>query len=97
VELLERDEALAELHRQFEWSATAGRLAVVSGEAGIGKTALVSRFLGQCLPTPVVLWGGCDPLHTPRPLGPIRDAARDAGSELELPVSVKVAAGRKQS
>jgi DNA-binding CsgD family transcriptional regulator/tetratricopeptide (TPR) repeat protein len=82
VELLERDEVLAELHRQFEWSATAGRLAVVSGEAGIGKTALVSRFLGQCVPTPVVLWGGCDPLHTPRPLGPIRDAARDAGGRL---------------
>jgi SAM-dependent methyltransferase len=76
VELLERDEALAELHRQFERSATHGRLVVVSGEAGIGKTALVSRFLGESVPTPVVLWGACDPLHTPRPLGPIRDAAR---------------------
>jgi DNA-binding CsgD family transcriptional regulator/tetratricopeptide (TPR) repeat protein len=82
VELLERDEALAELHRQFERSATHGRLVVVSGEAGIGKTALVSRFLGECAPTPVVLWGACDPLHTPRPLGPIRDAARDAGGRL---------------
>jgi DNA-binding CsgD family transcriptional regulator/tetratricopeptide (TPR) repeat protein len=82
VELLERDEALAELHRQFERSATAGRLVAVSGEAGIGKTALVSRFLGECVPTPVVLWGSCDPLNTPRPLGPIRDAARDAGGRL---------------
>jgi predicted ATPase len=82
VELLERDEALAELHRQFERSATHGRLVVVSGEAGIGKTALVSHFLGECVPTPVVLWGRCDPLHTPRPLGPIRDAARDAGGRL---------------
>jgi DNA-binding CsgD family transcriptional regulator/tetratricopeptide (TPR) repeat protein len=82
VELLERDEALAELHRQFETSATDGRLVVVSGEAGIGKTALVSRFLGECAPTPVVLWGGCDPLRTPRPLGPIRDAARSAGGGL---------------
>jgi AAA ATPase domain len=82
VELLERDEALAELHRQFERSATGGRLVAVSGEAGIGKTALVSRFLGECVPTPVVLWGSCDPLHTPRPLGPIRDAARDAGGRL---------------
>jgi hypothetical protein len=82
VELLERDEALAELHRQFARSATAGRLVVVSGEAGIGKTALVSRFLAECAPTPVVLWGGCDPLHTPQPLGPIRDAARSAGGAL---------------
>jgi DNA-binding CsgD family transcriptional regulator/tetratricopeptide (TPR) repeat protein len=82
VELLERDEALAELHRQFERSATAGRLVAVSGEAGIGKTSVVSRFLGECVPTPAVLWGACDPLHTPRPLGPIRDAARDAGGRL---------------
>ncbi|HET6663936.1 MAG TPA: AAA family ATPase [Acidimicrobiales bacterium] len=82
MELFERDEALAELHRQFERSATVGRLVVVSGEAGIGKTALVLRFLGACVPTPVVLWGGCDPLHTPRPLGPIRDAARGAGGRL---------------
>jgi KaiC/GvpD/RAD55 family RecA-like ATPase len=57
VELLERDEALAELHRQFERSATAGRLVAVSGEAGIGKTSVVSRFLGECVATPVVLWG----------------------------------------
>ena len=82
MELLERDEALAELRRQFERSAKVGRLAVVSGEAGIGKTALVTRFLGECRPTPVVLWGGCDPLHTPRSLGPIRDAARGAGGRL---------------
>jgi predicted ATPase len=82
VELLERDEALGELHRQFERSATAGRLVAVSGEAGIGKTAPVSRFLGECVPTPVVLWGSCDPLNKPRPLGPIRDAARDAGGRL---------------
>jgi predicted ATPase len=34
------------------------------------------------VPTPIVLWGSCDPLNTPRALGPIRDAARDAGGRL---------------
>ena len=46
-----------------------GRLILVGGEAGVGKTALVREFAeGR-----QVLWGACDPLHTPRPLGPLVD------------------------
>jgi predicted ATPase len=46
-----------------------GRLILVGGEAGVGKTALVRAFTeGRN-----VLWGACDPLHTPRPLGPLLD------------------------
>jgi DNA-binding CsgD family transcriptional regulator/tetratricopeptide (TPR) repeat protein len=46
-----------------------GRLILVGGEAGVGKTALVRAFAeGRD-----VLWGACDPLHTPRPLGPLLD------------------------
>jgi predicted ATPase len=46
-----------------------GRLILVGGEAGVGKTALVRAFAeGRN-----VLWGACDPLHTPRPLGPLVD------------------------
>ena len=56
-----------------------GRLILVGGEAGVGKTALVREFAeGR-----QVLWGACDPLHTPRPLGPLLDVptppARAAG------------------
>ena len=29
-----------------------------------------------------VLWGACDPLITPRPLGPLRDVARQAGGAI---------------
>ena len=29
-----------------------------------------------------VLWGACDPLITPRPIGPLRDVAREAGGAL---------------
>jgi MoxR-like ATPase len=40
MRMLERDEALA----QLEAAASGGKVAVVAGEAGIGKTTLVRRF-----------------------------------------------------
>ena len=52
---------------------------LVAGEAGIGKTALVRTF---CEGRPRVLWGACDALYTPRPLGPLVDIAEEAGGEL---------------
>ena len=55
----------------------AGAVALVTGEAGIGKTALVRAFAADLPPHWVVLSGGCDDLLTPRPLGPLRDVARD--------------------
>ncbi len=64
--------------------ARGGRLALVSGEAGIGKTALVRTFCDGAEAR--VLWGGCDALHTPRPLGPFADLAIEAGGELALAV-----------
>jgi DNA-binding CsgD family transcriptional regulator/tetratricopeptide (TPR) repeat protein len=57
-----------------------GSLALVSGEAGIGKTSLVRAL---CDRSDVdVLWGACEPLFTPRPLGPFVDLAEDAGGAL---------------
>jgi predicted ATPase len=56
-----------------------GRLILVGGEAGVGKTALVREFADGR----PVLWGSCDPLHTPRPLGPLLDVAEAAGGELQ--------------
>ena len=55
-----------------------GRVVLVSGEAGIGKTALVRRFRDESPRT--VLWGECDAMRTPRPLGPVRDMARQSGA-----------------
>jgi DNA-binding CsgD family transcriptional regulator len=82
AELLERELDLATLaHCLGEvQAAPGGRIALVGGEAGSGKTALVRRF---CDDTDVdVLWGGCDPLFTPRPLGPLLGIAEAAGGEL---------------
>ncbi len=50
-----------------------GRLVLVRGEAGIGKSTLVKAFTSGREGR--VLWGACDPVTPPRPLGPILDMA----------------------
>jgi DNA-binding CsgD family transcriptional regulator/tetratricopeptide (TPR) repeat protein len=59
-----------------------GRIVLVAGEAGIGKTALLRRFCAGVDGSARVLWAGCDPLFTPRPLGPVLDLARAVGGEV---------------
>ena len=52
---------------------------LVTGEAGIGKTTLVREFIERTGGRVKVLGGGCDNLVTPRPLGPLHDAAAGSG------------------
>ena len=82
MELLERARCLADL---ADWCAAAsdrgGCVALVGGEAGIGKTALLHEFCGRQRAMRV-LWGGCDDLLTPRPLAPLHDIARQAQGAL---------------
>jgi DNA-binding CsgD family transcriptional regulator len=74
--LLERDACLDELGMALQDAFSGeGRVALVSGEAGIGKTALVEWFVHERRGTVRALWGGCDALFTPRPLGPLHDMA----------------------
>jgi DNA-binding CsgD family transcriptional regulator len=65
-----------------------GRLVLLAGEAGAGKTALVREFCSR-VNGRRVLWGGCDALVTPRPLGPFLDIA-PATSPDALPHEVLV-------
>jgi tetratricopeptide (TPR) repeat protein len=83
--LLERDRSMSALERLFAEvrSGSEGRLVFVGGEAGVGKTALLRTFCGTLRKPLRVLWGGCDPLRTPRPLGPLVDVAHATGGELE--------------
>jgi DNA-binding CsgD family transcriptional regulator/tetratricopeptide (TPR) repeat protein len=83
VELVEREGALAALEAWLGEARTgAGRLALVAGEAGIGKTSLVRSFCDEHTDEARVWWGACDALSTPRPLGPLYDIARTARGEL---------------
>lgn len=85
--LLEREPAL-ELLRE-SWAAAAsghGRVALVAGEAGVGKTSLVRWFAERETGGATVLRGVCDALFTPRPLGPFLELATAAGGELEAAV-----------
>ena len=51
-----------------------GEVVLLRGEAGVGKTAMLAKFVGQLDSGPRVLRGWCDPLGAPRPLGPLTDA-----------------------
>jgi hypothetical protein len=81
--LVERDSELAELAAVLEGAAAGrGRVALVTAEAGGGKTALIERFCALQAHSATVLRGACDALFTPRPLGPIQDVALDVGPAL---------------
>ena len=83
---LERDAFLTELiDARSRAAAGQGCAVLVSGEAGVGKTTLVERFADaiEAADTPgQVVWGACDALFTPRPLGPLLDIARQARGPL---------------
>ena len=56
-----------------------GGLVLVCGESGVGKTSFVETFLDRRSDDTRLLWGVCDPMDTPRPLGPIHDLADQIG------------------
>jgi|KBSSwiStaDraftv2_1062776.scaffolds.fasta_scaffold00837_18 DNA-binding CsgD family transcriptional regulator/GTPase SAR1 family protein/tetratricopeptide (TPR) repeat protein len=76
VKLAERDGELAALSLRAD-GVRAGRgcAVLVCGESGAGKTSFVETFVEQWVDEERVLWGACDPLTLPRPLGPLHDLA----------------------
>jgi predicted ATPase len=82
MELLERDPFLQTL---AEYAAEAkqggGHFVLVSGESGLGKTALLEAFHDRSKGLRW-LWGACDGLLMPRPLGPLFDIGAQVGGEL---------------
>jgi DNA-binding CsgD family transcriptional regulator/tetratricopeptide (TPR) repeat protein len=80
MELLERNELLAELREAVDAAVAGnGRLVVLEGEAGVGKSSVLRALVAPPGHGVRVLWGACDALATPRPLGPLADmSARGA-------------------
>ena len=75
--MLERGDELDVLHTLLrECESRGGRVVLVRGEAGIGKTMLVRRFVEGVRGRSDVALGACDDLVTPQPLAPIWDIAR---------------------
>ena len=72
--LFEREAVLAELDRRLRGAGRgSGRLVLLRGEAGVGKTAVIARFIDGLDGSWRVLRGWCEPLTAPRPLGPVLD------------------------
>jgi predicted ATPase len=83
VTLLERKtalDALAEIAAQAR--SGEGRLVLLEGEAGVGKSTLLEQFTHD-LPDSRLLSGACDGMFTPRPLGPLFDIAQQVHGRLQ--------------
>ncbi|HYI73680.1 MAG TPA: AAA family ATPase [Gaiellaceae bacterium] len=75
--LLERASAQADLDADLERARLGlGRVVLVAGEAGVGKTTLVRGFAERHEQEVRVVWGACEALFTPRPLGPVYEIVR---------------------
>jgi predicted ATPase len=92
--LLERGTVLAELDQaQRAVARGGGRLVLLRGEAGVGKTTVISRFVAGLGPRARLLRGWCDPLTAPRPLGPLIDMLVDTSGEQAIGLRAAVDAG----
>jgi DNA-binding CsgD family transcriptional regulator len=82
--LLERRMALQALAEAADQArAGDGRLILITGEAGVGKTALLARF-HESVPDAAWAEGACDGLVTPLPLGPLYEIAAQFGGDLRV-------------
>jgi DNA-binding CsgD family transcriptional regulator len=91
--LVERDMVLSELDRLQRGTARgAGRVVLLRGEAGVGKTAAIAQFVNGLNQGVRVLRGWCDPLTAPRPLGPLIDMLTEFSAEQAAPLRAAVEA-----
>lgn len=76
MDLLERDDDLGRLGSLLlRAHQGTGQIALIRGEVGIGKTSIAKTLADSVSGDAHVLWGSCDDLLTPRPLGPFWDMA----------------------
>jgi DNA-binding CsgD family transcriptional regulator/tetratricopeptide (TPR) repeat protein len=84
IVLVERDPFLAPL---LEWvpetSTRSGRLVLLGGEAGVGKTSLVGLLTSRVPADVMVRRGFCDNVATPPPLGAVLDALPELATTID--------------
>lgn len=82
-DLLERGPELAGLRTAARAAAEGrGRVVLLHGEAGIGKSSLIRALRADPPDQARVLVGSCDAMSTPRTLGPLRDLTDSVGARL---------------
>ena len=88
MQLLKRAEQLEQLQLLLNEAVEGnGHVAVLVGQAGAGKSAIVNIFTDLVGKTTRVLRGACENFGTAEPLGPLRDLAREAGWALSETLS----------
>ncbi|MBC7990914.1 MAG: AAA family ATPase, partial [Luteimonas sp.] len=76
MRLLEREAQLTQLTEGYDRALHGeGRLLLLHGEAGAGKTSVVQHFLSALPANATSLVAGCEAFFTARPLGPLVDLA----------------------
>ena len=91
--LVEREALLGRLQGLLDEARQGrGHVVALTGEAGVGKSTLAQALADSVTPCARVLWGACENLATPEPLGALQDLARAAGWDLQE--ALKRRAGR---
>jgi DNA-binding CsgD family transcriptional regulator/predicted ATPase len=86
--LLERDQELILLRGLLADAVRGcGNVVAISGEAGVGKTALMHALADNPPENVRVLAGACEDLVVPDPLGPLHDLARAVGWDLDRAIA----------
>jgi DNA-binding CsgD family transcriptional regulator len=86
MELIERSGQLDLLAEHLAATAAGnGRLVLVGGEAGVGKTSLVRAFAEERAGSARIVRSACDGLFTPQPLGPLLELAEQLGLTVDGP------------
>jgi DNA-binding winged helix-turn-helix (wHTH) protein/tetratricopeptide (TPR) repeat protein len=94
TELLEREQFLKQLDEKLARArAGVGQAVFISGEAGIGKSALLGAFFERIPSGSLVARGFCEALSTPRALGPVLEILSRLG--LKLPAEIEAGYSRE--
>lgn len=86
-DLVEREATLGTLRQCLLGAAARGHVALVAGEAGIGKTSVLRAMADEHADRGPVWWGACDALETPHPLAPLLDIARENRTRFAAAIS----------